>query len=57
MEELSELKASPHKSKSGLLRIWNAVFYSLAGFKAAYRHEMRFVRNACWRSFYCQPRC
>jgi|KBSSwiStaDraftv2_1062776.scaffolds.fasta_scaffold236865_2 diacylglycerol kinase (ATP) len=46
MEELSELKASPHKSKSGLLRIWNAVFYSLAGFKAAYRHEHAF-RQEC----------
>jgi len=43
---LSELKASPHKSKSGLLRIWNAVFYSLAGFKAAYRHEHAF-RQEC----------
>jgi diacylglycerol kinase (ATP) len=46
MEELSELKASPHKSKSGLLRIWNALFYSLAGFKAAYRHEHAF-RQEC----------
>ena len=46
MEELSELKVSPHKSKSGLLRIWNAVFYSLAGFKAAYRHEHAF-RQEC----------
>ena len=43
---MSELKASPHKSKSGLLRIWNAVFYSLAGFKAAYRHEHAF-RQEC----------
>jgi diacylglycerol kinase (ATP) len=43
---LSELKVSPHKSKSGLLRIWNAFFYSLAGFKAAYRHEHAF-RQEC----------
>jgi diacylglycerol kinase (ATP) len=28
------------------LRIWNAVFYSLAGFKAAYRHEHAF-RQEC----------
>ena len=46
MEELSELKVSPHKSKSGLLRIWNALFYSLAGFKAAYHHEHAF-RQEC----------
>jgi len=46
VEELSELKVSPHKSKSGLLRIWNALFYSLAGFKAAYRHEHAF-RQEC----------
>jgi diacylglycerol kinase (ATP) len=46
VEELRELKASPHKSKSGLLRIWNALFYSLAGFKAAYRHEHAF-RQEC----------
>jgi len=46
VEELSELKVSPHKSKSGLLRIWNALFYSLAGFKAAYHHEHAF-RQEC----------
>ena len=46
MEELSELKVSPHKSKSGLLRIWNALSYSLAGFKAAYHHEHAF-RQEC----------
>jgi diacylglycerol kinase (ATP) len=33
---------SPHKSKSGLRRIWNACFYSAAGFKAALRHEHAF---------------
>ncbi len=43
---MSELKISPHKSKSGLLRIWNAFFYSLAGFKAAYQHEHSF-RQEC----------
>lgn len=33
---------SPHKSRSGLRRIWNAVFYSLDGFRAALRHEHAF---------------
>lgn len=33
---------SPHKSRSGLRRIWNAFFYSLDGFKAALRHEHAF---------------
>ncbi len=33
---------SPHKSKSGLVRIWRAFFYSLEGFAAALRHEHAF---------------
>lgn len=33
---------SPHKGKSGLRRIWNALHYSLDGFAAAYRHEDAF---------------
>jgi diacylglycerol kinase (ATP) len=37
---------SPHKGKTGLRRIWNAMFYSLAGLKAAYRHENAFRQEA-----------
>lgn len=33
---------SPHKGKTGLRRLWNAIRYSLAGFKAAYRYEDAF---------------
>jgi diacylglycerol kinase (ATP) len=33
---------SPHKSKSGLERIWRAFFYSLEGFAAALKHEHAF---------------
>ena len=33
---------SPHKGKTGLRRIWNALFYSFAGIKAAYHHEDAF---------------
>ncbi|MBI3527681.1 MAG: diacylglycerol kinase [Betaproteobacteria bacterium] len=33
---------SPHKGKTGLRRVWNAMFYSIAGLKAAYRHEDAF---------------
>jgi len=33
---------SPFKGKTGLPRLWNAFFYSLDGFKAAYRHEDAF---------------
>jgi diacylglycerol kinase (ATP) len=33
---------SPHKGKTGLRRVWNALFYSLDGLKAAYRHEDAF---------------
>ncbi len=33
---------SPHKGKTGLRRIWNALFYSLDGFAAAFKHEDAF---------------
>ena len=33
---------SPHKGKTGLRRIWNAMLYSLDGFAAALRHEDAF---------------
>jgi len=33
---------SPHKGKTGLTRVRNAFFYSLAGFKAAFRLEDAF---------------
>ena len=32
----------PLKGKTGLKRIWNALFYSIDGFRAAYRHEDAF---------------
>ena len=33
---------APYKSKSGLVRIWRAFFYSLAGFSAALKYEHAF---------------
>jgi diacylglycerol kinase (ATP) len=33
---------SPYKGKTGLQRLWNAFGYSLAGFRAAYKHEDAF---------------
>lgn len=33
---------SPHKGKTGLRRLWNAASYSIAGLRAAYRHEDAF---------------
>jgi diacylglycerol kinase (ATP) len=36
------LMESPHKSKSGLVRIWRAFRYSLEGFGAAIKHEHAF---------------
>lgn len=38
---------SPFKGKTGLRRIWNAFHYSLAGLRAAYRHEDAF-RQEVW---------
>ena len=32
----------PHKGRTGLTRIWNAARYSIAGLKAAFRHEDAF---------------
>ncbi len=33
---------SPYKGKTGLKRIWNALFYSLDGLGAAFKHEDAF---------------
>ena len=33
---------SPYKGKTGLKRVWSAFFYSLAGLRAAIRHEDAF---------------
>lgn len=38
---------SPYKGKTGLRRVWNAFHYSLAGLRAAYRHEDAF-RQETW---------
>lgn len=35
-------RASPHKGRTGLKRILNAFFYSLEGFRAAWKHEDAF---------------
>jgi diacylglycerol kinase (ATP) len=45
---------SPHKGKTGLQRVWNAMFYSLDGLKAAYRHEDAF-RQEVWLAFVLIP--
>ena len=36
------LKESPHKGKTGLKRVWNALFYSIEGYRAAWKHEDAF---------------
>ena len=33
---------SPHKGKTGLRRLYNAFWYSMAGFRAAFQHEDAF---------------
>ena len=33
---------SPHKGRTGVARLWNALRYSLDGLAAAYRHEDAF---------------
>ena len=36
------MEQSPHKGKTGLRRVWNALHYSVAGLHAAYKHEDAF---------------
>jgi len=37
---------SPFKGKTGFRRVWNALFYSMSGLRAAYRHEDAFRQEA-----------
>ncbi len=39
---MSESETNEFKGKTGLKRVWNALFYSMAGFRAAFRHEDAF---------------
>ncbi|MBU0689322.1 MAG: diacylglycerol kinase [Gammaproteobacteria bacterium] len=45
---------SPYKGKTGLVRLWNAFGYSLAGFRAAYKHEDAF-RQEVWLALVLVP--
>lgn len=45
---------SPHKGKTGLVRLWNAFGYSIAGFRAAYKHEDAF-RQEVWLAVVLVP--
>jgi len=45
---------SPFKGKTGLRRVWNAMFYSWAGLQAAYRHEDAF-RQEVWLALILVP--
>ena len=42
---------SPQKGKTGLRRIWNAIFYSMAGFAAAFKHEAAFRQEVLLAAF------
>ncbi|KAB2923384.1 MAG: diacylglycerol kinase [Dechloromonas sp.] len=44
---LDPANESPFKGKTGLQRVWNALHYSLAGLRAAYRYEDAF-RQETW---------
>ena len=47
-------RESPFKGKTGLKRVWNALFYSFDGLKAAYRHEDAF-RQESWLALVLIP--
>ncbi|OYY94619.1 MAG: diacylglycerol kinase [Hydrogenophilales bacterium 28-61-23] len=40
------MQESPHKGKTGLKRVWNALFYSIEGFGAAWKHEDAFRQES-----------
>lgn len=40
--ETTRSTESPHKGKTGWKRVWNALFYSIDGLRAALRHEDAF---------------
>ncbi len=43
---MSAAQESPHKGKTGLKRVWNAFFYSVAGLKSAWKHEDAFRQES-----------
>lgn len=45
---------SEHKGKTGLRRVWNAFFYSMAGLHAAYKNESAF-RQEVWLALILIP--
>lgn len=47
-------KESPFKGKTGIARVWNALFYSVDGLKAAIRHEDAF-RQELLLTLVCIP--
>ena len=47
-------KESPFKGKTGPTRVWNALFYSIDGFRAAFRHEDAF-RQELLLTLVCIP--
>jgi diacylglycerol kinase (ATP) len=44
-------QVNPHKGKTGLRRIRNALVYSVDGFRAAYRHEDAFRQEVLLAAF------
>lgn len=45
-EHASQTGESPHKGKTGLKRVWNALFYSFAGLRSAWKHEDAFRQES-----------
>jgi diacylglycerol kinase (ATP) len=40
--EMTPPETNEFKGKTGAKRVWNAMFYSIAGFRAAFKHEDAF---------------
>ena len=45
-EHASHAGESPHKGKTGLKRVWNALFYSFTGLRSAWKHEDAFRQES-----------
>jgi diacylglycerol kinase (ATP) len=51
MNPSSSPSSNPHKGRTGLARIAHAARYSLAGLRAAFRHESAFRQEAVLAAF------
>jgi diacylglycerol kinase (ATP) len=55
--EIGAVAESPFKGKTGLIRIWHALFNSLAGLADAFRHESAFRQEVAFAAVLVPVAC